>query len=422
MKRDRIFFAASALAVCGLILFIADIQAGLLLLAAASILRPSLHEAGITDGNADERQLIIHSRAGNIGFLAVIIAASGFALWRMSRGEPAEELLQIIVIGLATRALTNQVMIGEYRNAGILILRVMGGFVALFLVAEAGLMPGTVIGIIAGGLIIGFGQLARRFPLLIAAILVAAIILVIVFFRLYEFRAMQSALWLLFVMPLAVAVTCLYLGRNEDESVSPRQRSLAFGGLGFAAIIVFALLMTIGGRAVPITHRAASGPVGSVTEIQGIPCTGTVTYDKTGRLQSCTLGRDHTFAGQPLAAGTVVHLTADGVLDWCFLQEDTMVQGHVCHGSGHDFMTGFHPNGTLRTAWLAQDEWIEGVPCAKFRFLSQWFGGGDCTTFHDNGRLRSCILASPATIQGQNLAKNTLCEFDRDGRLISTRR
>jgi len=338
----------------------------------------------------------------------------------MSRGEPADELLQIIVMGLAARAITNLVMIGEYRKAGILILSAMGGFVALFLVAEAGLSPAALVGIIAGGLIIGFGQLARRYPLVAAGILIAAVVLVIAFFHMYEFRAMHSALWLLFVMPLAVAVTCLVLGRKEDEDVSPRQRTLAFGGLASAAIIVFVILMTFGGRNVPVTHRAAAGPAGAVNEIQGIPCTGIVTYDKNGTLQSCTLGRDHTFAGQPLAAGTVIHLPPEGVLDWCFLQEDTMVQGHVCRGSGHDFMTGFHPNGKLKTAWLAQDEWIEGVPCAKFRFLSAWFGGGDCTTFHDNGKLRSCILASPVTIQGHDLAKNTPCEFDREGKLIKT--
>ncbi len=422
MKRDAIFILAVVVALGGAGLFIAGSSAGLLLLAAAYLLRPALHECGIARGLADERQLLIHSRSGNIGFLVVILVTSGFALWRISRGESAEDLLQIIALGLAARALTNLVMIGEYRKAGAMILTAMGGFVAIFLIAEGGASVAGLVGLLLGAAIAGTGQVARRFPRTVAGILIGVIAAVAAFFHLYEFRAMQSALWLLFVMPLAVAVVCLLLGRNEDEDVSPGQRTMAFGGLAGAAVIVFVLLLTVGGRNVPVTRQMAAGPEGTVTEIQGIPCIGRVTYDASGKLQSCTLGRDHAFAGQPLAAGTVVHFTPDGVMDWCFLQENTMIQKHVCLGSGHDFMTGFHPNGKLKTAWLAQDEEIDGVPCAKFRFLSAWFGGGDCTTFHDNGRLRSCTLSARATVAGKDLPKNTKLEFDRDGNLITASR
>jgi hypothetical protein len=106
------------------------------------------------------------------------------------------------------------------------------------------------------------------------------------------------------------------------------------------------------------------------------------------------------------------------VLDWCFLEEDTMIQGHLCLGSGHNYMTGFHPNGKLKTAWLAQNETIDRIPCAKFRFLSSWFGGGDRTTFHDSGRLQFCTLATAAAIQGTEYAKNTRISFDPGGKVI----
>ena len=420
MKRDWIFFSALAIGLIGAGLFASGIAAGLLLIAGAYLLRPALHEFGLARGHADERQLLIHSRSGNISFLVVILAASGFALWRLSRGEPAEELVQVIVLGLAARALTNLVMIGEYRKAGVMILTAIGAGVALFLIAEGGLSTPALVGVVLGAIIIGIAQLARRFPLTIAAVLVALMAGAIVFYRLYEFRAMQSAVWLLFILPLAVAALCLYLGRREDENVSPRQRTIAFGSLGAAAAVIFTLLLLIGGSNTPVTRRTAAGPAGTVTEIQGIPCTGTVTYDDKGKLQSCTLGREDTLSGQPLAAGTVIHLTPEGILDWCFLQEDTMIQGHLCRGSEHNFMTGFHPNGTLKTAWLAQDETIDGIPCAKFRFLSSWFGGGDRTSFHDNGRLQFCTLAAPAKIQGTEYAKNTGLAFGPDGRIITT--
>lgn len=419
MKRDWIYFAALAVALAGVGLFVAGITAGILLIAAAYLIRPALHEFGLARGHADERQLLIHSRSGNIGFLVVIIASAGFALWRLSRGEAAEDLLQIIALGLAARALTNLVMIGEYRKAGVMILTAIGVGVALFLIAEGGLSTPALVGLVLGAIIVGIAQLARRFPLTIATALVAIMALAITVYRLYEFRAMQSAVWMLFIMPLAVAALCLYLGRRDDEDVSPRQRTIAFGSLGAAAAIIFTLLLLVGGNTMPVTRRTAAGPAGTVTEIQGVPCTGTVTYDDKGRLQSCTLGREDTLSGQALAAGTVIHLTPEGILDWCFLQEDTMIQGHLCLGSAHNYMTAFHPNGTLKTAWLAQDEMIEGIPCAKFRFLSSWFGGGDRTSFHDNGRLQFCTLAASATIQGNKYAKNTRLEFGPDGRIIN---
>jgi hypothetical protein len=421
MKRDWIFVAAGVLFLAGIGIFISGYPAGLLVIVAAYLLRPALNEFGLARESADERQLSIHSRSGNIGFLVVILSAAGFALWRLSRGEQAEDLLQVILFGLAARALTDLVMIGEYRKAGVMIISTIGAFVALFLVAEAGFSVPALAGVIAGALILGVGQLGRRFPLAVAILLVLIIALAIIFFRLYEFRALQSTLWLLFVLPLSVSVACLVLGRGSmEENITPRQRSFVFGGLGAAAVIVFTLLLVLGGRDLPVTRRTAAGPVGAVVEIQGIPCVGSVTYDAKGTLQSCTLGRDDTLSGQPLAAGTVIHLTAEGVLDWCFLQENTMIQGHFCLGSRHDFMTGFHPNGKLKTAWLAQDESIEGIPCARFRFLSKVFGGGDRTTFHDNGRLHLCTLSAPATIQGKLLNKHTVVEFDSDGKLVQT--
>ncbi|MFH1699444.1 MAG: hypothetical protein ABIE07_02560 [Candidatus Zixiibacteriota bacterium] len=48
-----------------------------------------------------------------------------------------------------------------------------------------------------------------------------------------------------------------------------------------------------------------------------------------------------------------------------------------------------------------RDEIIQGIPCAKYRFMSVLFGGGDATYFHDNGHLRSCTLSDNATIEGK---------------------
>jgi hypothetical protein len=109
----------------------------------------------------------------------------------------------------------------------------------------------------------------------------------------------------------------------------------------------------------------------------------------------------------------------DGTFDWCFLQRDTEIQGHLCRGQGHGFMTEFHPNGQLKTAWLGRDEVIDGIPCAKFRFLSSLFGGGDRTHFHDDGRLAFCTLSEDFEIEGIQFDKGDEVRFDVNGNLVT---
>ena len=418
-KRDKIFYVALALCLAGVVLAVMGFEFALLLFVAAYLLRPSLHEFGLAQQYADERQLIIHSRSGNIGFIVVMLAAVGFALWRISRGETPEELYELIAIGLAARAMTKLVMEGEYRKAGVIIISAVGVFLTLFIVLESGLSIASVFGVVLGGIVVGLGQLARRFPKAMALVLAIIVVAVILFFRLYDFRTVNTGLWLFFVTPLVTAAACLFLGRGEnEEGVTPRLRTAVFGSLAAGAAVVFTLLLIFGGRDQPVTSRTAAAPQGEVAEIQGISCTGSVEYYKDGKVKSCTLGRDDTLSGQPLPAGTVANLRPDGSLHWCFLQENTVIQGHLCSGSGHGFMTCFHPNGTLETAWLAQDEVIQGIPCAKYRFMSSLFGGGERTLFHENGRLRYCALSDTITIEGQHLKKGDDVRFDKEGKLV----
>jgi hypothetical protein len=419
IKRDRIFYSACGLSIIGMILAVAGYDFALLLFVTAYLLRPSLHEFGLAKQYADERQLTIHSRSGNIGFIVVILAAVGLALWRISRGEQPEELYELIFLGLAAKAITGLVMIGEYRKAGVVIISAIGVFLALFIVAESGFSAPSLFGIVLGGNIIGLGQLARKFPRSMAVIFSIIAAGTILFFGLYNFQTVSTGLWLFVVTPLVVAAACLFLGSgNNEEDVSPQLRTGVFGSLGVGAAVVFTLILMFGGREQPVTSQTLAAPAGEIVEIQGISCVGPVEYYQNGNLTSCTLGREDTLSGQPLAPGTVVHFTPEGYMDWCFLQQDTEIQGHLCRGEGHGFMTGFHPNGQLRTAWLAQDEIIQGVPCAKYRFMSILFGGGDGTYFDDKGQLRSCTLSKNMTIEGHNLKKGDKVRFDSDGKLL----
>jgi hypothetical protein len=422
-KRDKIFYSACGLSCVGIVLAVLGYDFALLFFVAAYLLRPSLYEFGLVKQYADERQMTIHSRSGNIGFIVVILAAVGLALWRIARGEQPEELYELIFLGLAARAMTGLIMIGEYRKAGVVIISAVGIFLALFIVAEGGFSVVSIFGIVLGGIIVGLGQLARKFPKVMAFLLAAVAVGAILILRLYDFRTVNTALWLFFVTPLVTAAACLFLGKGDQETeVSPRLRAGVFGTLGLAAAVVFTLLLIFGGRNEPVTSQTAAATRGEAAEIQGLTCVGSVEYYQDGKLTSCTLAREDTLSGQPLPAGTIVHLTPEGYLDWCFLQQNTVIQGHLCRGSGHEFMTGFHPNGQLKTAWLAQDEIIQRVPCAKYRFMSVLFGGGERTLFDENGRLRYCTLSDNITIEGQNLRKGDKVLFDKNGKLVRSKK
>ena len=85
-------------------------------------------------------------------------------------------------------------------------------------------------------------------------------------------------------------------------------------------------------------------------------------------------------------------------------------------------MTAFHPNGQLKTSWLAEDEVIQGIPCSKFRFLSAVFvgihGKTGQTSFYENGQLRYCELSKKIIIEGKPYRKRDAVRFNSDGKLI----
>ncbi len=422
-KKDRIFFVACGLCAAGLALSLMGYEIAILLFVAAYLLRPTLHESGLAQQYADERQLMVHSRSGNVAFIVLMFALVGFSLWRVSRGERAEELYELIVIGLAARAITGLVMGGEYRKAGATILGAIGLFLGLFIVLETGLSWGALAGVAVTVIFMAIARLAFRFPRSIAATLALIVASAIVFFGLYEFRSVQKALWLFFVTPLVCSAACLLLGSREVElPVSPRVRTRVFASLAACAAVVFALLILLGdrGNEASFGGSTTTAKAGEIVEIHGVPCAGMIDTYANGNLESCTLARDATVNGQVLPAGTVVTFTPEGGFDWCFLQQDTEIQGHLCRGQGHEFMTFFHPNGALRLAYLAQDEVIDGIPCARFRFLAAIFGGGGGGThFHDNGRLKRAALAEDHVIEGKTFKRKTVIELDEMGRLVT---
>ncbi|MCH7691438.1 MAG: hypothetical protein IIA17_10395 [candidate division Zixibacteria bacterium] len=424
IKRDKIFYSACGLSGVGLILAFMGYDLSLLLFVAAYLLRPALHEFGLAGQYVDERQLEIHSRSGNLAFIIVMLSIVGMVFWRIADGQSVGELHTLIGIGLAARALTGLVMAGEYQKAGVIIISAVGLFLALFIVLDGGFSIVSAFGIAIGLVIVGFGQLGRKFPRIISIALAALAVALIFFSDLLQFRRADLTTWMFFVIPIVTSSVCLFLGsKNEEEVVSARVRSIVFGSLGIGAATVFALLLIIGSGEVHSRGKRVFVPEGETTEVQGVSCTGQIEYYQNGNLEFCRLAREDTLSGQSLPAGTGVHFTEDGLFNWCMLQEDTEIQGYLTRGEGHGFMTEFYPKGQVRTVYLAEDQVIQGIPCAKFRFLSAVFwpvhGKNGGTYFHENGQLKYCELSEHYSVEGQRFRRGDAVRFDQDGKLVA---
>jgi len=416
IKRDRIFYSACGIFLVGIILAILDYEVGLLFLVGAYLLRPTLHAFDLADKYADERQVVIHSRSGNVAFIAVMLAAVGFSLLRVSRGEYAEELYSIIFIGIAARAMVGLLMTGDLRKAGPIIIIAIGLLISLFALFSSGF---TTPGFLVTGLGLVFaatGLLGRKYPRSVAMVMAVIAVVLIFYFDLYQIKQVNMAM-LIVVLAMLTAAVCFYLtGQEESKAGGGLSRTTRGTLLGAAALVVLILFVSIGNR--PETAQditvVKAGTENVPGEIQIITGKAPFDYHSNGSLASCTLAHEDTLSGQPLAEGTVVNFTEDGIFDWCFLQTDTEIQGHLCRGESHGFMTGFHPNGQLKTAWLARDEVINGIPCAKFKFL----GNQNPARFHPNGRLSFCTLAEDITFEGQAFKQGDDVRFDEQGQLI----
>lgn len=420
IKRDKIFYSACGIFLVGVILGIMEYELGIFFIVGAYLLRPTLHAFDLADKYADERQTQIHSRSGNVAFIAVMVTAVAFSLVRISKGEYVDEMHTLLFIGIGARALAGLFMVGELRRTGVIILITIGAILSLFAIASAGLSAPAFFITGIGLAFASLGIIARKHPKIIALIVTIIALVVFFGFELYDFKTQKMALLSACFIMIIVAACLMLSSRPESELTGSKwSRSIRGGVLAIGVLLVVAYMISIQVE-INATQKVetAESKNNDLTVVQGIKGRCPFEYHQNGKLESCTLARMDTLSGQPLPAKTVVHFTSEGVFDWCFLQEDTEIQGHLCRGDGHEFMTGFHPNGQLKTGWLTNDEIIDGIPCRKYSFLASFkkiYGG---TYFHDNGKLRDCNLSKDFTIEGHEFKKGDYVEFDRDGKLV----
>ncbi len=424
MKRDPILYAALGLAGLGIVLSILGQQVGLLLFVLAYLLRPALREFGLTPRLTDEREAMIHSRSGDIAFVVTMLAASGFALYRQAIGEAPEEMYELIVIGIATRAVTGLVLAADYRKAGALIIAAVGFFLGVFLLLDSGFSIGALIAVVIFAMFLGVAHVARRHPVTVAIVLLLLTLGMVLHFHLYHFQPSSAPVWLFLVTPLLVSSACLFLGRGSEECAVPgKLRMLVFGGIGLGAAVVFTLTMVFGSRSDKVKEyaRTSRHDAGTETIVQGLACTGPYVTWSDGSLESAVLARPDTVSGRILPKGTSVHFNRNGSFHFCFLPGDVMLDGHLCRGGGHDFTTHLYPNGQLKVIWLGREETIHNIPCAPFEWFGDVFGGPSMVEFHENGTLKRAKLARSMTLQTHTLEKGTIIQFDSTGTLLPSK-
>jgi hypothetical protein len=224
IKRDRVFYAGCVLFAIGIVLAVMEYEIALLFFVWAYLLRPTLHALGLGKKYADERQIQIFSRSGNIAFLVMMFGATVLAILRMAQGEPPDDFHLLIFLGLVTKAIIGLLMIGDLRRAGVIILisfgTIMGVFAALqgFNEIRAGETPWeTIVGV--GIIIVSViaGLLARKYPRPIAVLLMLVAVGFIYGLSLWEFTDKDNGVWLFIILPLALITACLW-GKPDTDT------------------------------------------------------------------------------------------------------------------------------------------------------------------------------------------------------------
>lgn len=449
-KRDPIFWAATCIFVVSLVLARVVDEGFLLMMIGAYLLRPTLHSLGFAMKLVDERQLQIHYRAGNVGFAALVIGNVVVMLALMGQNNHAWEMVNAaLLIALAVRALSGLLQVGDLAVAGPRIVMAMGFLLGLFGFLEGGFSLGSLQHVIPGLAIVALGFVARKRPRTVAIVLFVLVGLLAAFLVSRALRSGRSLNWgeavtlLLIASTVVVTATCLLRAQAASDD----------GPIGGAAMLVF-VVSSLGSLAVPLAPVLAVAPL--QLQAQGMSCEGTPKRRTDGTIERCRLAAEYRVGNIALPAGSDLTVRTSGVVLEAVLRGPTMVGGQPLPdkatlsfdsaGIPYDFFLdksavykGHHlrakdkgvghmlyPDGKLRAIWLAEEEVIDGIPCASnLPLFGGWWhaitiGAQAMAWFYENGQLQQAMLSRDFTIQGHSFKKGDVVRLNRDGTLDLT--
>ena len=157
------------------------------------------------------------------------------------------------------------------------------------------------------------------------------------------------------------------------------------------------------------------------TEVQGLTVIGNVEYYPSDKLLFARIAKETVLFGHTFLKGTGLSFRENGTIDWCFLAQDSIIQGHLFQGGGHSWMTLFYPSGKLKSGGLAKVQVIDGIPCAKGTMWNEMFGGGGRTHFYESGKLQYAKVAKTVQYRGTNIKKGKHVRLSEDGAILNVK-
>lgn len=155
------------------------------------------------------------------------------------------------------------------------------------------------------------------------------------------------------------------------------------------------------------------GQIDTETVVGGRACrAGWLHLHPDGTPAAFTAAREIPLARVTIPADTWVSQNPDGVVTVCAFPEDTLVQGHLCRGTGgpKGVQVAFYPDGALRQFFLARPATIDGVPCDTGLVRG-------AVELYENGRLKSCRLGQDLERDGRKLRKGTRITLSPEGQI-----
>lgn len=227
-KKDPIFWWATGIFVLALLLMaVTQNQFWLVLMIGSYLLRPTLASLGIAKRLVDERQMSIHYRSSNIAFVVMIITCIILAIKLNTDGNPEWEMFNVaIIVGLATKALFNVLLVTNYRQAATKVIIATGLLLILFVSmgsVDEGFSLGTFLRVGSMLAIVGVGLLSKKFPRIAGGIMfVITAVLVFVILK-KGLTIAQVATALIVGVPLATAAAFLFTRDKSEGEIEPKK-------------------------------------------------------------------------------------------------------------------------------------------------------------------------------------------------------
>jgi len=140
------------------------------------------------------------------------------AVYQGSKDDHSWELFSaIVIIGLAAKAMSNIILVGNYREAATKIIMTVGSMIVLFVALENGFSLGGLIESLPGLGIIIVGWLSKKYPKTIGGIIFGITIGMFVLIMSRGFVIGQIITAVLICVPLASAGIGLIHGDRKGK-------------------------------------------------------------------------------------------------------------------------------------------------------------------------------------------------------------